>query len=1171
MIRWSSFAILAALLAATAPGICADVTWTRGNNTDLWADAANWTSNPALPGTTDNVIFDSTGSGALVSLGATARTVGSITFNRSGGFMVTGGSAALSLSGGITTLTADTYYMTPYSSASNSAGVRLTGSQTISVYAGGSLYMKGVAVSSPSNAPYTINKTGGGTLFGGYGGNSYVNWGIVNVMEGTFVLGNESTTGSTGNPTVSGLNVSSGASLQIGNYANPAIISRWNALDCDIQGPITSVPITPNYGLEMAAMGTIRFSGTNGVWNVAAASHVQLQIDPQSTLELDNNTNNNNLTDRFADVDGLTLSGKLVYRGNSSASSTETIGSSTATYSGLYSLSAPATIQMIHGTNVPATLTFARVNSGNAPGAGWLLRITGDDIGATAQAGYSKVAMPSSASYWTNGVAKGGWITVGSEFAAYDATKGVYAYDRTGPNADTTLTTSTGTNKNVQLTAGLALTNVGTAYNAYTLKLNGTTSGSVALDLGGQTLAVGFGDQAGLIVTGSGASITNGLLSAGTLGTKYLSLQTDADLTISATIQAGGITKVGLGTLTLGGLCTSATVKLAEGGFTLNSPITVTSDVVWLGGGTLTVDGGGTFKYRAEGYFPSASPILVKSGTFVFTGATYSIGGNYMNPAASFTVQAGGNVTWDKGRDTMAGAIFMTKPFTLNGGKITWTDYGNNGNSSGLAGVIVIPDGQTGYMDLSPTTASAGAPSAFYYDSVLQGSGTLIVNCLTNASLRSSYLSLGSNGGFNKANDPASTFSGVIQMASGYAAWDGTSTKVPRDLKAIDLRPGTTLNVTAANAIYTGISGSGVVLANANATNTGNGTTLTLSATTAHTSFLSPGTPAAAGILTVMGAAGASTVDRLSFVTAAGGYPELRIDALSAGGVAGADYDQVLVLGGTAKGISNANLVLNIKPGLDLRGQTLTILTAPNDLTLGVPANPTGFHGVDTSSNPLIRTAVPTFGPGAITISGITYNSALTSAGGLVNLGTNLALNTSSTVSDAATLSNSGGFGSMLAATFALSGTNAELFSAALNTGTATLGMGEIATYNVSFLGSAAAGTYEATLTFTTDAQYGPQTSVYSLAATVVAASDIPGDINRDHIVDQADYTVWYNHYGQTPATWADGDVTGDNIVDQADYTVWYNHYGQTGGNVPEPMTLALLAIGGLGLLRRRK
>jgi len=86
-----------------------------------------------------------------------------------------------------------------------------------------------------------------------------------------------------------------------------------------------------------------------------------------------------------------------------------------------------------------------------------------------------------------------------------------------------------------------------------------------------------------------------------------------------------------------------------------------------------------------------------------------------------------------------------------------------------------------------------------------------------------------------------------------------------------------------------------------------------------------------------------------------------------------------------------------------------------------------------------------------------------------------------------------------------------------------------------------------------------------------VPAPTIPGDANLDGIVDQADYTIWYNHYGASGATWADGDVTGDNIVDQADYTVWYNNYGSTGGNVPEPMTMALLAIGGLAMLRRRK
>ena len=58
----------------------------------------------------------------------------------------------------------------------------------------------------------------------------------------------------------------------------------------------------------------------------------------------------------------------------------------------------------------------------------------------------------------------------------------------------------------------------------------------------------------------------------------------------------------------------------------------------------------------------------------------------------------------------------------------------------------------------------------------------------------------------------------------------------------------------------------------------------------------------------------------------------------------------------------------------------------------------------------------------------------------------------------------------------------------------------------------------------------------------------LPGDANGDGIVDQADYTVWYNHYGSA-GTWALGDFTIDGLVDQADYTVWYNHYGLGGGS----------------------
>ncbi len=88
-----------------------------------------------------------------------------------------------------------------------------------------------------------------------------------------------------------------------------------------------------------------------------------------------------------------------------------------------------------------------------------------------------------------------------------------------------------------------------------------------------------------------------------------------------------------------------------------------------------------------------------------------------------------------------------------------------------------------------------------------------------------------------------------------------------------------------------------------------------------------------------------------------------------------------------------------------------------------------------------------------------------------------------------------------------------------------------------------------------------------------------PGDTQPDGKVDGGDYTVWADNYGKTDAPlwsaggWTVGNFTEDANVDGGDYTVWADEYGYGTGAaaVPEPVTLALLAIGAVAVFRRRK
>jgi hypothetical protein len=120
--------------------------------------------------------------------------------------------------------------------------------------------------------------------------------------------------------------------------------------------------------------------------------------------------------------------------------------------------------------------------------------------------------------------------------------------------------------------------------------------------------------------------------------------------------------------------------------------------------------------------------------------------------------------------------------------------------------------------------------------------------------------------------------------------------------------------------------------------------------------------------------------------------------------------------------------------------------------------------------------------------------------------------------------------------------------------------------------------TYAGTLTGTFDAVTAGYTVDYgSLSNSQItlhaAPTGVPGDYNKNGIVDAGDYVIWRNGGP------LQNEVASIGTVDQADYDAWKARFGNTSGSgsslgagaaVPEPGSFALVIVGfALGLVGR--
>ena len=81
----------------------------------------------------------------------------------------------------------------------------------------------------------------------------------------------------------------------------------------------------------------------------------------------------------------------------------------------------------------------------------------------------------------------------------------------------------------------------------------------------------------------------------------------------------------------------------------------------------------------------------------------------------------------------------------------------------------------------------------------------------------------------------------------------------------------------------------------------------------------------------------------------------------------------------------------------------------------------------------------------------------------------------------------------------------------------------------------------------------------------------LAGDANWDGLVDVSDLSILAGNFRQSGRLWRDGDFNGDGMVDVSDLSILAGNFRTPlGSPIPEPTTMAILAVGSLILLKVR-